>query len=87
MSEIEKIKRLIQKQEQHQREEWDRLYKQISELRDPTIKREILLQAFLKEKLPSIEDDFWRRKLFEMSPSLQSEFQMLLVKHGLLKIR
>jgi len=87
MSELEKIKKLLQKQEEHQREEWNKLYRQISKLRDPVVKREILLQAFLREKLPSIEDDFWRRKLFELSPSLQAEFQLLLVKHGLLKIR
>jgi len=90
MSELEKIKKLLQKLqklEEHQCEEWNNLYKQISKLRDPVVKREILLQAFLRQKVPSIEDDFWRRKLFELSPSLQSEFQLLLVKYGLLKIR
>jgi hypothetical protein len=88
MNEEEKQKLLIQglliRQSLNQAEEWENLYKTVDNLRNPKLKRAMLFKAFLYEKMPSLETDAEREKIFTLSPRLQYEYNLLLLKHGLI---
>jgi hypothetical protein len=74
---LTQIFKAIAELERHQEAEWKAMYRTIYNLEDPKVRGEMMLYVFLRRRYPDL-DDYYRWKLFEMSPWVQLEFKHLL---------
>lgn len=65
----------------------DSLIKLKMSLLDPRTKAAMLLLQFLNEKLPNVDSNQEKIRLYQLSSEMQCEFKLLLVKHGLAEVR